>query len=54
MSSDSPAPPRTGLSLYANLLDNKTNSTISRAPVSFAQNSQQDDAASKKPMNAGT
>jgi len=55
-----PAPPRTGLSLYANLLDGKPSAgTISRAPVTFAQpggaqDTQDTGTGKKPPINAGT
>lgn len=56
MASNTPAKPRSGLSLYANLLDPSGKSpapgTISRAPVVFKQpgsdESQQEDASSQK------
>ncbi|KAK1770891.1 hypothetical protein QBC33DRAFT_526078, partial [Phialemonium atrogriseum] len=49
-----PAPPRGGMSLYANLLDPKADATtsISRAPVLFSQSDEaKDDAATKKPVD---
>jgi hypothetical protein len=52
-----PAPPRSGMSLYANLLDPASDSSasasISRAPVLFKQSDDKDDAASKKPLDPG-
>lgn len=51
-----PAPPRGGMSLYANLLDPKADATtsISRAPVLFSQSDEaKDDAATKKPVDPG-
>lgn len=55
MANDTPAPPRSGLSLYANLLDPKHASpgTISSAPVSYTT-STEDEAAKKQQALAGT
>lgn len=64
MASETPAKPKTGLSLYANLLDpsSKTESeppgTISRAPVVFKQAAGNDEAsesaAQKQQISAGS
>ncbi len=50
MANDPSPPPRAGLSLYANLLNPspKPGATISAAPVSYKQESSQDDEAAKK------
>ena len=57
MSSDPTPPKRSGLSLYANLLDpsSSTPGSVSRAPVVFKQPEAQQDgeAAAKKQVNAG-
>jgi hypothetical protein len=57
---NTPAPARSGLSLYANLLDPSSSSasgaTISRAPVAFQQESPapgEDASAKKQQINAG-
>ena len=49
MANDPSPPPRGGLSLYANLLDpSKSGATISAAPVSYKQETSQEDEAAKK------
>lgn len=53
-----PQPPRSGMSLYANLLDTNPDSSaaaasISRAPVLFKQSDDSKDDASKKPLDPG-
>ena len=55
MAQDPPAPPRSGLSLYANLLESKsTPGTISSAPVTYKQpEPEQDEAAKKQQALAG-
>lgn len=56
--SQAPAPPRGGLSLYANLLSSDgasaSNATISRAPVPFTQDDSQNEASKKQNLNAGS
>lgn len=58
MANDAPAP-RSGLSLYANLLDPNSNApgTISSAPVTYkpaAADTAEDEAAKKQQALAGT
>lgn len=55
MAQDPPAAPRSGLSLYANLLESKsTPGTISSAPVTYKQpDPEQDEAAKKQQALAG-
>lgn len=58
-SSKNETPARSGLSLYANLLESETSSspstgaTISRAPIAFNQEAQDVDALNKPQINAG-
>jgi hypothetical protein len=58
MSSNTPAKPiRTGLSLYANLLDPAAPGTISRAPVTFGKPDEEHKdsaAAQKQRISAGS
>ena len=60
MANNPGAPPRGGLSLYANLLDpkNAAPGTISSAPVSYTKqpeiSAEQDEAAKKQQALAGT
>lgn len=55
MANDPSPPPRSGLSLYANLLEPKsTPGTISSAPVTYKQaEPEQDEAAKKQQALAG-
>jgi hypothetical protein len=52
MADDPSLPPRSGLSLYANLLN--PSATISAAPVIYKHESAEDDASKKQASLAGT